>query len=73
MKKKQTKNHSRYRQGVYFLIAGLICLLTASFIQIIFIRGTDFKKQYQNRQYTQCLNNNSVAKCQKNFPLADHN
>lgn len=59
-----------YHEARTLLIIGIICIVIASLIQLIFIRSTDFKQKYQSKQFDQCILKNKVEICRKNFPLA---
>lgn len=50
------------------MIAGAILLTIAGFISLTFIRPTNFKQQYKDKQYQQCIEqNNSEETCHQNY------
>lgn len=57
--------------GIKFLIVGILCLFVSFLIQAIYIRNTDFKTQFKDRQHKTCLKNNSVTICDQNFPVSE--
>lgn len=55
--------------GLSLLVLGGILLIISLIINLVFIRGTDFRREYRLRQHQDCLQNNSVAKCDKEFAI----
>lgn len=55
--------------GLTLLIIGGSLLLLSLIINLVFIQGTDFRREYRLRQHQDCLQNNSVAKCDKEFAI----
>lgn len=55
--------------GLTLLIIGGSLLLLSLIINLVFIQGTDFRREYRQRQHQDCLQNNSVAKCDKEFAI----
>lgn len=55
--------------GLILLILGGSLLLISLILNLVFIQGTDFRKEYRLRQYQDCLNKNSIAECNKDFAI----
>ena len=65
MTKKYHNPTNRY--ATVFFGFGLLCLLTAIFIQAVYIRGTGFKAEYKKRQQAECATKHNSDYCSKNF------
>lgn len=51
-----------------FFFSGIFFLATSIIINFVFIRPSNFKQQYQQKQYDECLKKNKdKAKCQTKF------
>ncbi len=56
--------------GLILLILGGSLLLISLIINLVFINGTNFKKEYRNRQHQACLEkNNSLTTCDNDYPI----
>jgi len=66
IKRSTTSAHRKYSFGLF--IMGVSLILISFLIQLIFIRGTNFKQEYQKRQYRQCLKLNSKDTCNTKYP-----
>ena len=56
--------------GLVLLVSGLILLLISLVINFVFIRGTNFKTEYRNRQHENCLEKNkSLTTCDSDYPI----
>lgn len=50
------------------LVAGLVLVLISMVINYIYIRPTNFKQQFKQKQYEECLaNGNAISICEQNF------
>ncbi len=62
-----TKKYRIQNLGIKFLYAGIICLAISFLINAIYIRNTNFKAQYNQKQYESCLKKYTVDSCDNNY------
>jgi uncharacterized membrane protein len=63
-----SKNHTT-TLAKRLLATGLSLLAVSFFIQIVFIRNTNFKQQHKARQYQQCLERNTSETCDQAYGI----
>lgn len=69
MSKKLTKKYSKTSKlASRLLVAGLVLILISMVINYIYIRPTNFKQQFKQKQYEECIaNGNATDICEQNF------
>ena len=57
-----------FKLGSILLIVGVSLVTIAFIINVTFIKDTNFKEEYRQRQFSQCIaNGSSNVDCQKNY------
>ena len=67
-KKSANKYAKTNRLANRLLVTGLVLVLISMIINYIYIRPTNFKQQFKQKQYEQCISRgNSLDFCERNF------
>ena len=58
------------RLGFYLLAAGIVLFAVSLVLQLVFIRGTNFKQEYRKIQNEDCIQKgNTQSVCSSKYPL----